>query len=255
MNQVIVIARNTFREIMRNRILYGLIVVAVLLIALSLALGQLTFTEQSRITVDFGFAAIHLSSIILAVFVGSTLVSREIEKKTIMTLLVRPISRTQFVIGKSLGLLIVILISIALLAIVLAGILLLMNLKPNMAFFVGLYGICLEATVLLCVTLFFGTFASSMLAVSFALGVFLIGHWLESLKYFAERSHNNAFILVERIARTIFPNLEYFNWRALFVYGDPVRYGDVVWVSVYCLAWSALLVSISAMILAKRDLG
>lgn len=255
MTQVLVIARNTFREIMRNRVLYGLLVVAVLLIALSLALGQLTFAEQARITVDFGFAAIHLSAVILAIFVGSTLVSREIEKKTIMTLLVRPISRTQFVVGKSLGLLAVIMMSIGLLALVLAGILLLLNLQPNMAFLIGLYGICLEAAVLLCVTMFFGTFSSSMLSVSFALGVFLIGHWLDSLKYFAERSNNGAFIVVERATRAVFPNLEYFNWRSLFVYGDPVRYGDVVWVSVYCLAWAALLISVSAMVLGKRDLG
>ncbi len=255
MKPVLIIALNTFREIMRDRILYGLLVFAVLLIALSLALGQLSFAAQARITVDFGFAAIHLRAVILSIFVGSTLVGREIEKKTIMTLLVRPISRTQFVVGKSLGLLGVIVVCIALLAGVLATILFALKLAPNMAFLIGLYGVILEAAVLLCVTLFFGTFASPMLAVSFALGVFLIGHWLQSLKYFAKRSQDPVFLAVARVTRAVFPNLEYFNWRALFVYHTPVNYGNVIWVSVYSLAWAALLISLSSMILGQRDLG
>ena len=255
MKAILIIARNTFREIMRDRILYGLLVFAVLLVALSLALGQLSFASQARITVDFGFAAIHLSAVILSIFVGSTLVGREIEKKTIMTLLVRPISRTQFVVGKSLGLLAVIVVCMALLAGVLAGILLALKLTPNMAFLIGLFGVILEAMVLLCVTLFFGTFTSPMLAVSFALGVFLIGHWLKSLKYFAKHSHDPAFVGVARVVRAVFPNLEYFNWRSLFVYHTPVNYGNVIWVSVYSLAWAALLISLSAMILGQRDLG
>jgi ABC-type transport system involved in multi-copper enzyme maturation permease subunit len=255
MTSVLVLARNTYREIIRDRILYGLMVFAVMLIALSIALGQLSFAEQARITVDFGFTAIHLSAVILSIFVGSTLVGREIEKKTILTLLVRPISRTQFIVGKSFGLMGVILMSMLILTVVLAGILLTLDLAPNMAFAVGLFGVVLEAAVLLCVTLFFGSFSSPILSVSFTLGVFLIGHWLDSLRYFAEKSGNQAFVFSARIIRAVLPNLEYFNWRSLFVYGDAVSYNDVVWVTVYCLAWAALLISISAIILGKRDLG
>ena len=100
MKAIWIIANNTFREIIRDRILYGLVVFALLLIGVSLVLGQLSFAEQMRISIDFGFAAIHFSAVILSIFIGSTLVSKEIDKKTVMTLLARPITRFQFLFGK-----------------------------------------------------------------------------------------------------------------------------------------------------------
>lgn len=250
-----VIAKNTYREIIRDRILYGLLVFALLLIGLSLALGQLSFAEQTRITVDFGFTAIHLSAAILSVFVGSTLVGREIEKKTILTLLARPVSRTQFVVGKSVGLMSVILVAVALLALTLAGVLSIMQLPLHFTFLVGLYGILLEAAILLTFTIFFGSFSTPMLSVSFSIGVFLIGHWLESLKFFAQKSESEAFILFYKGVQSILPNLELFNWRSLFVYSDLVPYREIVLSSVYGLAWCMFLVTVAALILRRRDLG
>jgi Cu-processing system permease protein len=255
MKPIFIVAKNTFREIFRDRILYGLMVFAILLILLSLALGELSYSEQSRITIDFGFTAIHLSAMILSIFVGSTLVSREIEKKTIMTLLVRPISRTQFIVGKSFGLLAVIVMSIVLLAIVLLGIFQVLGQTVSLAFFVGLYGIVLESTLLLAITLFFGSFASPMLAVSFSLGVFLIGHWLDSLKYFTDKSSSLVFVNFGRSVSHIIPNLEFFNWRSLFVYDSAIPYPELLIATVYGLAWSALLIALSTTILRNRDLG
>src|SRR4051812_34634381 len=99
MKPVWIIAKNTYREIIRDRILYGIVVFALMLVGLSLALGQLTFAEQAKISADFGFIGIQLSAVVLAIFVGSSLVAKEIEKQTILTLLARPITRTQFLLG------------------------------------------------------------------------------------------------------------------------------------------------------------
>ncbi|OFZ19048.1 MAG: hypothetical protein A2Z20_09885 [Bdellovibrionales bacterium RBG_16_40_8] len=250
-----IIAKNTYREIIRDRILYGIMVFAVMLIGLSLALGQLSFAEQTRITIDFGFTAIHLSAVILSIFVGSTLVGREIEKKTILTLLARPISRTQFIVGKSFGLMAVIFVASILLSIVLGCILWAMQMTFNESFLVGLYGILLEAGILMSFTLFFGCFSSPMLSVSFVIGVFLIGHWQDSLKFFATKSEAPAFILLSQAVKTTLPNFELFNWRSLFVYNDPVPYHDVMYSTLYGFAWMALLITLAAIILRKRDLG
>ena len=108
MNAVFVIAKNTFREVIRDRILYSLVVFALLLVLLSLSLGQLSFDENIRLSANFGFTGIHISAMALAVFIGSTLVAKEIEKQTILTLLARPISRAQFIMGKALGLMAVV---------------------------------------------------------------------------------------------------------------------------------------------------
>jgi Cu-processing system permease protein len=250
-----IIAKNTYREIIRDRILYGLLVFAVLLIGLSIVLGQLSYAEQTRITINFGFAAIHLCAAVLSIFVGSTLVGREIEKKTIITLLARPINRAQFVIGKSFGLIAVIAVVVAILALILTLILLSLNTHVDSVFLVGLYGILLEAAILLSFTIFFGSFTTPMLAVSFSIGVFLIGHWLNSLKYFANKSESLVFRNVAKVVEHTLPNLEHFNWRSLFVYNDPIPYHDVIYASGYGFAWCAFLTAISAIILQRRDLG
>jgi Cu-processing system permease protein len=255
MNVIWIIAKNTYREIIRNRILYGLIIFAILLIGLSLALGQLSFAEQTRITANFGFTAIHLSAAILSIFVGSTLVAREIEKKTITTLLVRPVSRTQFIIGKSMGLMGVIAVSVGLLTLVLGALLMLMKMPISATFFIGLYGILLEAAILLSLTIFFGCFSSPMLAVSFSIGIFLIGHWLESLQFFADKSDSALFVWSYKAMRMCIPNLELFNWRSLFVYDDPIPVLQLITSTIYGVAWFTFITTAAAFLIRRRDLG
>lgn len=255
MRQISIVAVNTFREIIRDRILYGIFVFAFLLFGLSIALGQLSFAEQSRIVANFGFAAIQMSAIVLSIFVGSTLVSREIEKKTILTLLVRPLTRTQFLFGKTIGLLMVIFVSMAVLASALALILLVVGYPPNLVFMVALHGIVLEAMTLMAFTLFFGSFSTPMLSVSFVIGIFLIGHWLDSLKYFAKMGDNEFLSIVVKGITAILPNLEVYNWRGLFIYADLTPWKPFMWANVYAFAWILFLVSVSAAILARRDLG
>lgn len=193
MKSILIIAANTYREIIRDRILYGLIVFALLLIGLSLALGQLSFAEQTRISANFGLTAIHISAVMIAIFMGSSLVNKEIDKKTILTLFVRPISRLQFLLGKSLGLVLLILTAIGGLALVLMGVFLGIGLGISSLFFVALLGIILEALILLAVSLFFSAFATPVMVVAFSLGIFVIGHWTESLRFFAQKNESIAF--------------------------------------------------------------
>ena len=255
MRPIFIVASNTFREIIRDRVLYGILIFALLLFGLSIALGQLSFAEQSRIAANFGFAAIQMSAVVLSIFVGSTLVGREIDKKTILTLLVRPITRTQFLIGKTIGLLMVIAVSIALLSTALGIILTFAGYPPNLVFMVALHGIILEAMVLLAFTLFFGSFASPMLSVSFVIGIFLIGHWVASLKFFIDKSSNDLFRIMGEFMIAVMPNLEVFNWRGLFVYADVAPLKPFLWANVYTAAWMLFLVTLSAAILSRRDLG
>jgi Cu-processing system permease protein len=252
---IYIIAINTLREIIRDRILYGLLVFAFLLIGLSLVLGQLTFDEQVRISTDLGFTAIQLSGAIIAIFVGSTLVSREVEKKTILTLLVRPITRSQFIVGKTLGLLGIIVIVSHMLGLMLGLTLVMLGIDLTAQIYVGVYGIVLESAVLLAFTIFFGSFASPMLAVSFSIGIFLIGHWVGSLKFFAEKSTDETFKMISQIITGALPNLEKFNWRSLFVYNDPINMDQIMWHSFYAILWVFLLTSISNIIFSRRDLG
>lgn len=253
MNSIRVIAFNTFREIIRDRILYGILVFALLLIGMSLALGQLSFAEQSRISANFGFTGIHLSAAVLAIFIGSSLVAREIEKRTIMTLLVRPLTRTQFIIGKFLGLVLVLTSLIAGLAIVLLAVVSFLELKIEFNFLIAVIGIWFEALLLLSISLFFGSFARPTMTVVFAGSFFLIGHWVDSLKFFVEKSESAGFKILGTVITKVFPNLEVLNWRAAPVYEVTIPASTSIPAILYASAWIVFLLSVTSLIFRRRD--
>lgn len=248
-----IIAKNTYREIIRDRILYGIVVFALLLIGMSVALGELSFAEQARISANFGFAGIQLSACILAVFVGSSLVAKEIEKQTILTLLARPITRAQFLVGKFVGLSLVILTVMAGLAVVLAGLITALALPVNGTFSTALYGIVLEALILLGLALLFGSFARPMMTVTFTAALFLIGHWVGSLRFFMERSESGAFRAIGAVIVNIVPDLERFNWRSAPVYQIAVPAQEILAASAYAAGWIICLVAATSLIFRRRD--
>lgn len=253
MNSIFVIGANTFREIIRDRILYGLVVFALLLIGLSLILGELSYVEQARISADFGFVAINISAIIIAVFIGSTLVSRELEQRTIYTLLAHPVTRVQFLLGKFFGLFLVNVLVAVSLSILMSIVFYYLKSPWNLACSLTVYGIMLESLIVLSITVLFGTITRPMLVVSYSLGIFIIGRSVESLKFFAEKSDDAAFKLFNDILQRIFPNLSKFSWSNYVVVKDQIPYSMIMWSTVYALSWVAVCVFISALIFRKKD--
>ncbi len=253
MKTSLIIAKNTFLEIIRDRVLYGIVVFAILLMGVSIVLGQLSFQEQARISLNFGFTGIHISAIALAIFVGSSLVYKEIEKQTILTLLARPITRSQFLVGKFLGLAEVIFVIMFGLALTLAVVALGIGVNLTSAFPVALIGIGMEALVILSISLFFGTFSRPIMTVVFTIGIFLIGHGLESLKFFAEKSESGAFRLFSELISYVAPNLELFNWRSHPVYEDMIASKDFLIAFAHCFGWVVLLLFLTSVIFSRRD--
>ncbi len=255
MRPIWVLALNTYKEVIRDRILYGLLLFAVILIGMSLALGQLSFAEQARISANFGLSAIHLTAVALAIFVGSNLVFKEIDKKTIMTILVRPISRLQFIIGKGLGLSLIILTMISGLALVLVGIFALLNMTVDVRLAWVLLGLLCESLILLGVTLLFSMFARPILVVCLSVGIFLIGHWQDSLAFFARKNPEGPTALVHWICRHFIPNLERVNWKELVLYDQPVNALVKAQAVGYSLAWYAFCVALATWIFRRKDVG
>lgn len=253
MKAIWIIAYNTFQEIIRNRVLYGLMVFSVLIIGFSLVLGQLSFAEQARISVNFGLASIQLASVIIAIFIGSSLVAKEIEKQTILTILVRPITRLQFLLGKSLGLTLVILAVQFGLCLSLYVVFLFLGISINFQQAVALLGVLLESLVLLGFTLFFGSFSTPFMVVAFTGGIWLIGHWQQSLSFFAERSEGASLKSIKTIIELLVPDLERFNWKALPVYDDPIIWSEVGLTSLYAMGWFFILIFCTAWIFKHRN--
>ena len=254
MRTVWIVGRNTFKEVIRDRILYGLIVFAVMIISVSLALGQLSFAEQSRISANFGLAAIHIGAICIAIFVGSTLVMKELDKQTILTILVRPITRAEFIIGKFVGLALVIASVMVGLGAVLALVFYLIGLNITIDLLIALMGIFLESLCLLGFAMLFSMFTRPVLVVSFSAGIFLIGHWFSSLRYFAQKAPQTFIYWVYEILRFVIPDFETFNWKNLVVYQDKASDYQIGSSSVYAFLWIGILVILTAVIFERKDL-
>lgn len=255
MNSIWIVGQNTFKEVIRDRILYGLIVFAMMIISVSLALGQLSFAEQARISANFGLSAIHLGAVCIAIFVGATLVMKELDKQTILTILVRPLSRTEFILGKFVGLSCVIIVVMLGLAAVLSGVFMLIGVPVSAELMLALLGIFMEALCLLGFTIFFSMFARPVLVVCFSVGVFLIGHWFSSLKYFGEKAPGSFIDILYSVLRFVIPDFEVLNWKNLVIYEEVVTGSHAVGASLaYALFWMLVLIGLSALIFERKDL-
>lgn len=191
----------------------------------------------------------------LAIFIGSNLVYKEIEKKTILTILVRPISRLQFILGKSLGLALLILTMIAGLSAVLALVFWGLNVKIDERLALVLAGLMAEALVLLGFTLVFSMITKPLLVVCFSIGVFLIGHWQSSLEFFAKKSSGGPLPVLSRVVHIVLPDLNRVNWKDLVLYDQPLDLPARFAALGYALAWFVLCVCISGLIFRNKDVG
>ena len=164
-------------------------------------------------------------------------------------------TRIQFLLGKALGLLFLQLTALGALALVLLGIYQTIGVVIEYQVFVALYGVLLEALVLLALALFFSIFATPMMVVAFTLGLFIIGHWLDSLTFFFTRkeSVNPMLKALGLVIPKIVPNLDRFNWRSAVVYSDAISAKDVLLASGFALGWFIVLISLAGFIFRRRD--
>jgi ABC-type transport system involved in multi-copper enzyme maturation permease subunit len=120
---------------------------------------------------------------------------------------------------------------------------------------IALFGVMLEAALLLGITVFFSSFASPIMVVAFSMAVFLIGHWIESLNFFIKKSGSDEFKTLAKVLIASLPNLEQFNWRPHVIYLDPIRYQEVLWATIYSISWFGIFLLFAVLIFGRRDLG
>jgi len=171
-----------------------------------------------------------------------------------MTLLARPVSSLNLFAGKALGLFMLSTSMTLSLMLVLIFIVTGFGLDLNFQFFLGFIGILFESFLLISLGLLLSTISKPVLAVSYGAAIFFVGHWLESLMYFAGKSQSEPFRLAAKVIKYIIPDLERFNWRDHFLYAELVPLNDLFYAAIYCLAWSCVLLIVASYIFKKRDL-
>ncbi|MDI9611648.1 MAG: ABC transporter permease [Acidobacteriota bacterium] len=260
MNRILAIAQNTFRETVRDKILYNLILFALVMIASSLALGQLTLGNEDKVILDLGLGAISIFGLLIAIFIGIGLVYKELEKRTVYALLAKPVRRHELILGKYLGLLLTLAVNVAVMTVGLALALAYTGRAPAGAYLrllpaVGLIFLALALATAL--ALLFSTFSTPALSALFTFFIWVIGHFNADLARVGKGS-----AVGEALGRTLYyviPNFSNFNLidgRAVLQtagYARPIEGWAVAGAGAYAVIYIALLLAIAIVIFSRRD--
>ncbi|MDD5376513.1 MAG: ABC transporter permease subunit [Candidatus Gracilibacteria bacterium] len=214
------IALNTFRELARNKILYMIVFFGVALIGFSLVLATLSLGQSDKIVVDFGLAMVEVFGIISVIFIGSQLLFREIEGKTVYLILSKPVARGDFILGKFLGFATILFFIIFIQSIISTVVFVVAKTPLSFLLFASIGFIYLKLLLLFAIILFFSTFISPLLSILLVMGVYIISHSVTTMTDMAIRSGNRMLFYFSKILMVIFPNFEALNIKSII--GTPV---------------------------------
>ncbi|MEL6441215.1 MAG: ABC transporter permease [Cyanobacteria bacterium J06621_8] len=254
LTRVFAIANNGFQEVIRDRILYFIGFFTLLLILAQRILPEIAAGTHEKILLDVGIGAIAILSVIITIFIGTALINKEIEKRTLLMLLPKPISRAEVILGKHLGLTAVLGVTISVMMGIYLTILSLSQISYPMGALIiaGVY-LLLELTLIASVAILFGVFTSSILATLLSFGVYLMGHFSEDLVELGKLSENPGIESLTTSLYLVLPNLSRLDLKNEAVYGLLPSFTELLAHAVYGLLYTALLLTLSIIIFAQKE--
>ena len=260
------VAVHVFKESVRDKVLYNLVLFAGVLMASSFLIGQLTAGQDVKIIKDLGLTSISVFGLFIAIFIGIGLVSKEVEKRSIYALLAKPLRRHEFIAGKFMGLALTLAINIAIMSAVLFALLAYYGFSEpahiqraweapaaDPALIKAILLIYLQLLIVNALALFFSTFTSPMLAAAFSLGIWIAGHFSADLKAFDQMVESAPAATLGRVLYYVLPNFGSFDVKSLVVHGQHVAGGLMAINALYAAAYIGILLTAAALIFARRD--
>ncbi len=254
--RIVHIASNTFREAVRDRVLYNLIAFALLLSGAAILVGQISIGIERLVVVNLGLTAVSLFGVVIAILIGIGLVSKEIEKRTLYTVLSRPVQRWEFIVGKFFGLAGTLVVNTFFMAIGVFVALLYVCHRfqaPDGWILVALYFIVLQFLIITALTLLFSSFSSPLLSAVFALSLFIIGSFAEDLRGFAAMAQGASRWLATAAAYLV-PNFSSLNVISSVAHGQPVAAQLILSNTLYALLYAGMAVCGAVVIFEHRNL-
>jgi len=256
LGRVFVIATNVFREVMRDRILYIILFYAIILAAAILLLPEVAATTEDKIFLDFGLAAMSVLGLIVAIFVGTGLVNKEIEKRTVLVLIAKPISRSEFITGKHLGLSAVLALLVTAMTAIYLAFLHLNGISYPLGsiLLAGLY-LFLQLCLITAVAIALGVFTSSVLATLLSFGVYLMGNLSQDIVTLGRLSRNPGFESLTQKLYLVLPDLSRLDLKNQAVYGSELLPNPLTLIANagYGLLYTLLVLAIAILIFSRRE--
>lgn len=252
--RILAISKNAFREAVRDRILYNLIIFVLLITASAIFLGELTAGQESRVIVNLGLSAMLFFGAFIAIFVGVSLVSKEIEKRTVYSIFSKPVSRGEFIVGKYLGLCLTLFVNVVVMGVGVSLALLYVG-GGRLAGTVwgAILLIFLELTILTGVAIVFSSFSTPALSALLTFFVFLIGHFSSSLLEFAGGTGSRAAVWVFTGIYYVLPNLSHFSFITNSSHGDSPSAALLGGSFIYAIVYDVVLLTIAILIFSRRN--
>ena len=253
LNRILAVAANTYRETVRERVLYNLVLFAVLMTVSGLLMKQLSIRQDERIIKDLGLAAMEMFGTLIAVFMGVGLVSKEIERRSLYPLLAKPLDRSEFILGRFAGLGFTLLVNVAVMT---AGLYLTLAathavFDPNLL--KAVYTMFLGLLLVVALALLFSALSSSMLAAVGTVILVVAGHFSDIIRNVKQVAPSTPDWLSQGFYYVL-PNFRNFDLKSRVVHFDPVPGSDLGWITLYAAAYLAVVLGIALTVFRSRDL-
>lgn len=252
LSRIRAVAANTFRETIRERVLYNLLFFAVLMTLSGLLLKQLSIRQDEKIIKDLGLAAMDVFGTVIAIFIGVGLVSKEIERRSLFPLLAKPLSRSELLIGKAAGLAFTLLVNVVVMTVGLYVTLLLTGRALDLSLLKAVYGIYLGLLLVLALALLFSTVTSSAVASVCTVSMVAAGRFSDVIRNMGQVTSGVPTPLTEFLY-WLLPNFRNFDFKNAVVYALPVPFDLLALVTVYAAVYGTVVLLLALAVLRTKD--
>jgi len=254
MRAIRAIAVNTFREAIRDRILYLFIGFAIIMVISTKLFGMLTVGDESKIVKDIGLAAMQFFSMLIAVMMSMLLISREVDNRTVFNILSKPVRRWQFILGKYLGLVAIVAVNLLLITVILVVMVLIYTGQFDPMLVFAAFMTMLEMSVVAAFATLFAVLTRPILGSLMTLAMFIVGHTSADLWMLTRHLPGTFTRAVITVVYYLVPNLERFNFKTEVVHDLAIQPAAVGWAVVYASAFVAVLLFLAALRFQTKDL-
>ena len=252
-----VVALNTFREAVRDRVLYSLVFFALLMMAAAIIVGQISIGIESIVIVSLGLSAISVIGLLIAIFIGVGLMYKEMDKRTLYALLAKPVRRWEFLLGKFGGLVLTLTVNTAAMA---AGLfLVLWYVKHSLdrgdsAVLVAVYFILLKLALVVALAMLFSCFTTPLLSILFTAGLYISGLFVQEMRTFRSLTPKPALEAIMSRLSYLLPNFQNFDVMASAAHGRTIPGALILENTIYTVVYCAIVLSTAAAVFSRRDL-
>ena len=253
LRSILTVAQITYKEIIRERLLLGILLVAVLLTSASFFMATISLDQDARVLQDTGTAAIHLFAFFITIFVATNSMSKDLDRRALYLLLPKPLSRGQYILGKYFGLLLLLKTTLGILGGLFVLGLLFMNRSLIPGTLIDLAYSFLEIGLMLSFAILFATFTAPLNAALYTSALFIIGHSLVTIREYAVRQGVVAIQHLISACYYVLPNLDKFDVRRAVLYGLYPNHQSVLWSVLYGIIYTSLVLWLAIIVIRKRE--